>query len=125
MHNYKKIFSRVIAIAILLFAIYSTASQFLDLAFSDSAYLSSTDKIMVCFEYVNFVILLGLGILNFFSRHSTIFIIDTVLCFIGIVFWLLDLEKYNVSTNLTNVAFLVVVLVFNCWQFIANRSAIK
>lgn len=122
MKNQQKIIRRIVAIAILLFGIWNVLWQFLDYAFSDSAGLNATERMWEYFAYVNFAILLVMSILPFFSRHRTIFIIDLAFALIGIIFWIIRWGWWDASTNLTNIIFLVVVLAFDCWQFIANKK---
>lgn len=122
MTRQQRIIRRVIAIVILLFGIWNVLWQFLDYAFSDFAGLNATERMWEHFTYVNFAILLIMSILPFFSRHRTIFIINIILALIGIVFWIIRWGWWDASTSLTNIIFLVVILAFDCWQFITNKN---
>lgn len=122
MKNHQKIIRRVIAIVLLLFAIWNTFWQYLDYAFSDSAYLTSSEKMWVSFTYLNFIILLAMGIFPFFSRYRSILIIAILLAIVGVIFWILGWGWQDPSTNLTNIIFLLVTTAFDCWQFIANKK---
>lgn len=121
MHHYQNILPRIISILILLFAIWNVASQFIDFAFSDSAGLNSAQKIFCVFVYLNLAIILAMGILSFFSKYRGIFITAIVLALIGIIFWITEWNYWG-SASTINIIFLIIVLAFDCWQFITNRS---
>lgn len=121
MKAHQKIIKRIIAIALLLFAIWNTFWQYLDYAFSDGGYLTATERMWNDFTYLNFFILLAMGILPFFSRHRNVLIADIVLTIIGIIFWLVSWGWWDAATNLTNIIFLLVAVTFDCWQFVSSK----
>lgn len=114
MQNYKTLFSKIVPIIILLFAIGYSLFLSVQLVFSYTPTWTLSVIIQTTLLSLEFIIIFTMGILPFFSQHKPVFIISVVLVVIDII---LSIVFWWEFISIINIIYLLVVLLFNYWNF--------